>query len=86
MFRESPRRAALLADVLQALLGLMSEAAADGLEKLQALYQAAQLGVLKFVLPQGPRTTQEQAEAEFLAKYAQLTFLRGTDVAAPTSA
>ena len=84
MFRNSSRRATLTADVLLALLTCMlgdqspSESShVTAIAKIQSLYQSATLDVLNHVFP-GPKMTQAQADTEFLAKYAKLSFLGAT--------
>jgi hypothetical protein len=85
MFRDSSRRATLMADVLSALHTNMSADSSDATSnanacaKIQSMYKTANLDVLKYVFPQGPKMTQAQAETEFLGKYAKLTFLGGGD-------
>lgn len=88
MFRDSSRRGTLVADVLLALHANMSASGGDASDentcaKIHTMYKTANLDVLKYVFPQGPKMTQAQAEAEFLTKYAKLTFFGSGPETAP---
>ena len=79
LFVGSFRRAAFLADILMHLLGHISgqgNSSNTAVEELVKKLKAAQLDVLSFVQPQGPKETPAQAVSEFLGKYNKLSFLQ----------